>query len=346
MTFNPDVNALICANCASKKEIMSSTDQIKEYDFTTAEMERGSNWGGETSVIKCEKCGAETVFDTYSTAQFCAFCNSPRIVKADKAAGIPPESIIPFKMNQVKAKEYFSTWIQRRYMAPSALKKKYSTQPIKGIYIPYWTYDSETFSSYRGEGGTYYYVTESYTAQENGKTVTKTRQVRHTRWWPTNGDYSRFFDDVLVNASKQVNNSIIVDIEPFDLTMLEGYKPEFLSGFYAERYSVNLKEGWDIARSKVELEIERGVTEQINADEVRNLQIETDCNEIKFKHVLLPVWILAYSYKDKVFTSMINGQTGKVSGHSPVSSFKVLCLIGLGVVVAILIYFMINNYSS
>jgi hypothetical protein len=142
--------------------------------------------------------------------------------------------------------------------------------------------------------------------------------------------YSEFFNDVLVNASKQIDENLMNKLEPFEFSELLHYKPEFLSGFIAERYSIGLKEGWQRAVDFVKSGINRGITREINADEVRNLMVSTSYNDIKYKHILLPIWISAYTYKNKVFRYMINGQTGEVQGKAPVSPWKVSALVLLG----------------
>lgn len=327
MTFDPDNNALSCAYCGNKRIISDQSDEIKEYDYEIAEKDEPSDWGVETTVIKCENCGAETVLESYGMAQFCSFCGSSHVAKTEERAGIPPESLIPFKINEKKALESFANWIKKRYMAPRALKNNYTTKQINGVYVPFWTYDSQTVSDYTGEGGTHYWVTETYTAVENGKTVTKTRQVRHTRWWPTSGVYSQYFNDVMVNASKQVREKKISRIESYQLSDLVGYKPEYLSGFYAERYSIGLREGWGIAGNMIKDRIHEGIIREINADEVRNLHVDTKHRNIKYKHILLPIWISSYSYKNKIYHFMMNGQTGEVGGKAPLSPAKVLLLI-------------------
>jgi len=343
MTFEPENNALVCAYCGNKKVISDQHNEIIEYDYETAQTDESKDWGVETTVIKCENCGAETVLGSYDSAQFCTFCGSPHVIKTDAAAGIPPESLIPFKISDKKAMENFGDWIKKRYMAPRALKRSYSIKGIKGVYVPFWTYDSETVSTYTGEGGTYYYVTETYTTVENGKTVTRTRQVRHTRWWPTSGVYSEAFDDVMVNASKQVRDKEVSGIEAYNLTELVGYKAGYLSGFYAERYSIGLKEGWSLACDDIKDRIQRGIIRKINADEVRNLQFKTQHNNIKFKHILLPIWISSYTFKNKIYNFMINGQTGQVSGKAPLSIGKVFFMIMIGICIVLTFYMLGKN---
>lgn len=345
MVFDPGTNSLSCPYCGSKLEISNDTSLIKEYDFAGAEDSSGGDWGGETRVIKCGGCGAETVLGVNETAQFCAFCGSSHIVVNDSTAGIAPESLIPFGITEKNAKQFFGGWIKKRFFAPRALKTSYQAQRLKGVYIPCWTYDSDTYSTYTGEGGTYYYVNETRWVTENGKQVQKSVPVRKIRWWPTSGTYSRFFDDVPVYASRQRDAGLMARLEPFDRNGLVHYKAEYLSGFLAERYSIGLKEGWETALGVINREIRQGVIRQINADEVRNLNIDTYFNNIKYKLTLLPIWLSTYTYKGKAYSFMINGQTGKVSGHSPLSPWKIALLSAAVIAVAVLAYFLFGRHA-
>ncbi len=334
MVFDPKKQKLVCLYCSNESEINFEKGNINENDFYNAESTGNKNWGNEKRIIKCESCGAETVLDENSTAQFCAFCGSSHIIKTEESAGIVPESLIPFKISKDKAEELFSNWIKKLFFAPKALKSSYDMKRMNGVYIPFWTYDCDTLSDYTAEKGTYYYVTETEWVEQNGERKQVTKQVRKTRWDFVSGNYSKFFDDILINASEQINKHIIIKLEPFNLNELVQYKPEFLSGFLAERYSVDLKSGWKLAEETIESDLRFQIQRQIGGDEVRSLRVSTAYDAIKFKHILLPIWISAYMYKRKVYRFMINGQTGEVDGESPVSIIKVLLLI-LGIVAVI-----------
>src|SRR6185436_6511774 len=120
---------------------------------------------------------------------------------------------------------------------------------ISGVYLPFWTYDTNTTSYYTGERGEHYYVTETYyTTDSNGKQVQQTRQVQHTHWYPASGSVSRWFDDVLVAASVSLALNRLEALEPWDLAELRPYDPAFLSGFKAQRYQVDLAKGFDRVR--------------------------------------------------------------------------------------------------
>jgi len=342
MTFNPESQSLQCPYCQNKIDIAGNNELIMEYDFNSKSEKPSENWGSEKRVIHCESCGAETVLDATCTAEFCAFCGSSHIVSQKESAGIAPESLIPFKIPQKKAAQSFTGWIKKRFFAPNSLKTDYQAKKVTGVYIPCWTYDSDTYSVYTAEAGTYYYVTETDWVEENGQRKMVTRQVRKIRWWPTSGTYSEYFNDILINASQKIDNNLMKKLEPFSLNELNQYKPEFLSGFHADRYSVGLNEGWQEAAILAREKIRGGIISKISADEVRNLNVQTSYNNIKYKHILLPLWISAYTYKNKVYQYMVNGQTGEVQGYAPVSPWKVaitvvLSLIVIGIIAYILL---------
>lgn len=344
MNFDPESQTLLCPFCTHRIEIETIEGDIHEYDLASVEDDLAvQNWGDEKRVIQCDTCGAKTVVSVTDISQFCAFCGSSHVIKVEETPGIAPESVIPFQISKEKAMGLFHTWIKNRPFAPKALKSEHRTERITGVYIPYWTYDADTYSTYSGQAGTYYYVTETHWVTENGKRKQVTRQVRKTRWRPTSGTYAAYYDDVLINASKEIEAKILAKLEPYHLNELQHYKPQFLSGFLAERYSVGVKAGWEWAKERVRESIHRGIVAKINADEVRGLQVHTSYNQIKYKHILLPVWISAYMYKGKVYQYMINGQTGEVQGQAPVSPWKIALLVAVGLVVVGAAFWYVNH---
>jgi hypothetical protein len=61
-----------------------------------------------------------------------------------------------------------------------------------------------------------------------------------------------------------------------------------------------------------------------------------------YKHVLFPVWIASYRYRDKVYHFLINGQTGEVQGQAPISWIKVALVV---ILVAIVVFVMVMLFS-
>lgn len=342
--FDPKSGALKCHYCGSITEIENIDDEIVEHSFTkVADNEPAEKWQGSTKLVQCENCGGQTILEDSAVANKCKFCGSPHVVSLSEFSGIKPESLIPFKISKKQVRVLFKKWIAKKPFAPRALKKEYKGDKLNGIYIPYWTYDSDTFSAYTADAGTYYYVTQSYTVMINGKPQRRTRQVRKTRWRRVSGTYPRFFNDILVNASNRENTGLMTSIEPFRIEGLLPYKPDYLSGFSAERYAVSLKSGWGTAKNKAVQILENEVTRKLKADVVKNLHLKTSYSDIKYRHTLFPIWLSSYTYRNKTYKYAVNGQTGRFNGKAPVSILKVLLTVIITVVVIILVAYLIGE---
>lgn len=333
MEFEPGAEGQKCPYCGHENPIPRSEADIEELDFRShlatlsesAEME-------ERLTIKCSDCAAETTADPNVTSQECAFCGSPIVATAASKKQLRPRSLLPFKIKRDEARTAFGEWIKGRWFAPNDLKRRARSEgKLAGMYVPYWTYDSDTTSFYRGQRGEYYWVTELYTATENGKSLRKTRQVRKIRWWPVSGTVWESFDDVLVLASNSLPRKYTEKLEPWDLQSLAPYKDDYLSGFRAESYQVDLEEGFKYARQIMDAAIRVLVCRNIGGDEQRISSVNTQHDNVTFKHTLLPIWISAYRYSKKIYRFLVNARTGEVQGERPFSWVKITLAVLLAV---------------
>jgi hypothetical protein len=211
------------------------------------------------------------------------------------------------------------------------------------VYLPFWTFDAYTSSWWRAEAGYYYTVKEQYwTNDDEGRRVQRTRDVQKIRWQPASGSLTLHFDDVLVPASTSVERGMVERIYPFDTGALAPYQPDFLSGWAAEAYTVDLRGGWTTGQGIIESEVRQACAAEVPGDTHRNLQVSTAFSNMKYKHVLFPVWIASYRYQDKVYHFLINGQTGEVQGQAPISWIKVALVVALVVIVLAVIFWLIS----
>jgi LSD1 subclass zinc finger protein len=326
LQFAPGTNHLKCPACGTENEIEISTQIFEELDFelfvNNFEKEAPTQ---EVATIKCSGCGAQTTFNPNVVSDSCPCCGTPQVVKnATTTHSIQPKALLPFAINQERAFEQFRIWIKTLWFAPNKLKQ-YARQleKLSGLYIPYWTYDSNTSSDYTGEKGIDYQVSESYTSIENGKSVSKTRTVTKTRWSNVSGHVDNLFDDILVVASKSLPREYVEKLEPWELQNMVPFNESYLSGFKTESYQVDLKEGFDDAKIKMDERIRVAVCRDIGGDRQRIHTLNTIYNNITFKHILLPIWISAYLYKEKIYRFLINGRTGEVQGERPYSWVKI-----------------------
>ncbi len=309
---------------------------ILEHDLFSAPANIG--WGTNTKSITCESCGAKTSADLKISGN-CAFCGSNFVKELEPDPNlIRPESLIPFSIEKDNALSLFKKWLGKGFFRPSNLKKLGRLKNIHGIYIPFWTYDCNAHSNWTAMSGYHYYVTETYRTDEG----TKTRQVRKTRWVPSNGRRQGFYNDVLVPASKGLDHDLASKIYPFHLQQLTPYKSEFLAGWMAEEYAISLPEGWLVAQKKVRSSEYSECSRDVPGDTHTGLSVHTTLTDPKYKHVLLPVWVASYHYKKKLYHFLVNGQTGEVQGEAPISWLKVAAVI-LAVAGVVMTIWLLSN---
>jgi hypothetical protein len=288
----------------------------------------------EEELVRCEKCGAEQHLPESHFAAHCAFCAAPIVSKGYARRHVKPGAVVPFHVTREQAQEAFRKWVRGLWLAPGELKRMaQSDAAISGTYLPFWTYDCHTASDYSGERGEDYYTTETYTTKNaSGQSVTQTRQVRRTNWFPASGHVERFHDDVLVMASESLPHSLRGATLEWKLAALVPYQAEYVSNYRAEAYAIGLKDAYPVAKRTIDAQVHDLVRQDIGGDQQRVHHVDTRYDDVKFKHVLLPVWLSAYRFGDKTYRFLVNGQTGDVAGESPVSWQKVT-LIAIGVVI-------------
>lgn len=328
MDFDPTTGGLSCPYCGHTQTISVNEEEpqtAQELDFASAERVENCDWGVAKKTVLCKACGAESVYDALEISAVCPFCGSNQVMEAADQNTMAPGGVVPFAITDEKASELFKTWIKKKWFCPKLAKESAKAKHFKGVYLPYWTFDAKTKTDYKGEYG------KDRTIERNGESKTI------TDWYKTQGHYEESFDDELVVASTNHNQSILKQLEPFNTADNKTYKPEYVAGFVAERYAVGIKDAWKMAMESIKMKLTNSISSKIrtekDADHVRSLQLDTVYNDITYKYLLLPVWLSSYKYKDKVYQFMVNGQTGKVAGKSPVSAIKVtICII---VVIAI-----------
>lgn len=324
LEFKPGTQSLACAHCGSTEAIEITEEGVEELNFLAwLEKSATEESTAEVLAVKCRHCGAETSFPPHVTADRCPFCAAPIVAKAVSRRLLRPRAVLPFSVPEQRAGEAFHKWIGSRWFAPNDLRRQAARERMDGAYLPAWTYDARTVTSYAGQRGDDYYVTQTYTAVENGRTVRKTRQVRHTRWTPVAGRVRDDFDDVLVVASTSVPRALLRKLEPWDLKNLHGYKDEYVSGFVSQSYEIDLREGFGHAKKIMAAAIENHIRRDIGGDHQRIHNADTRYSDVTFKYVLLPIWISAYRYREKSYRFVVNGRTGEPAGERPWSVWKI-----------------------
>lgn len=361
LVFDAAKNSMVCRFCGyvapveetgSATEVQTQTqvdqaavESIEEHNLTewlnkTASAQ-DTGWGTETKTFKCNSCNAAVAVEPGVTATVCPFCGSHHVIPQEQSTKlIKPESLIPFQVDQKAAISKFRTWLGKGWFRPNEVKRiaNNAEARVQGVYLPFWTFDAQTFSNWTADAGYYYYVTERYTTTVNGRRETRTRQVRKVRWQPASGQHNEFFDDILVYATRSVKERILQNIYPFDTKQLVPYRPQYLAGWRAEEYQVDLGEAWNMGQNIIKERLNAACAAEVPGDTQRNLRVNTRFDKLTFKHTLLPVWLASYRFGNKVYNFMVNGQTGKVQGEAPISWWKVALAILIALILLACIF--------
>jgi ribosomal protein S27E len=288
-------------------------------------------------VFHCEDCGAEVTFEGATVSSTCPFCGAAHVVERPGEEGrILPESVIPFAVDQGKAHAAWKAWLGRGIFRPKELKDVAGEERLKGVYVPFWTFDARAWSRWTAEAGWHYYV--SVPDGRGG-----TRREQRTRWEHASGQRSDEYDDVLIAAGSGLDVRMIEKVYPYRLPELQPYKSAYLSGWLAEEYAVGPIDGWHLAREKINAEQERRCARDVPGDTHRFLRVWTQHGDVTWKHLLLPLWIATYRYRDKTYRFVVNGQTGSIAGTKPVSAIRVVLAILVAAAVGIGLYFLLRN---
>lgn len=338
MDFDPATGGLHCPYCDYLEEIPAAEageeGSAQELDFESADQTGNCDWGAAKKIVICKACGAQSVYDELQIANECPYCGSNQVMEEKGEETMAPGGVVPFQVTAGQAASKFAAWIKRKLFCPRAAKESAKPGAFKGVYLPYWTFDARTQSDYEGEYG----IDRRVKRGDQEKTVTD--------WYPVRGHYREDFDDELVLASTRYEESLMRDVEPFNTAGNKKYKPEYVAGFIAERYSVGLKDAWEKARRfikrKLENNIEVKITEEHRADHVRLKRVNTSYRDVTYKYLLLPVWLSAYQFKGKTYHFMVNGQTGNAGGNTPLSALR----IAIAVVLVIAVFLLVSDYAK
>ena len=333
--WNPSRQLLVCPFCGTSAPftVDAQSGALVENDLAKALRDlpdEARGWLADKRTVQCQSCKAVSVFDPERVGQNCGFCGSPSLVDyAEIKAPIRPQSLLPFKISEPQVREQIRRWYASKWLAPGTLKNRALVDRVRGVYIPYWTFDAQAVCPWEAEAGHYYYTTESYRDNQGRN---QTRQVRHVRWEPASGLVRHFFDDEPVPGTHGVSHALLRQVEPFQTAELVPYDTAFLSGFIVEHYQIVLLDAAQASQDAMTRRLEELCAAEIPGDTHRNLQIHPTFSAQTFKHILVPIWLLTYLYATKMYQVVVNGYDGRMAGQYPKSPWKIALLVLLAII--------------
>lgn len=325
LEFQPGTQKIKCEHCDTELEAAAIEELYRAKELMAAQAAdnedikwnkaNAEKWSPEEvasmKTFVCESCGAEIIADGNTMATECCYCGHAVMIPQRFSGSLRPDYIIPFKTTKDEAMKAISEFYKGLWLLPSGFMTNNRIETVQAIYVPFWLFDSfvNTLASFHAK------KIRVYT--DGDETVTETSHYECLR----QGNMS--FAKIPVDGSEKMNNDYMESIEPFDYTDMVPFSNGYMTGFLADKYDVDD----EAAMPRADERIKESTIEQLQESVQGYESVEcTDSAMHKIQgsvsYAMAPVWIVTSRYKNKIYTFMMNGQTGKVAGDLPVSWIK------------------------
>lgn len=313
LEFHPPTQNWKCNYCFSEFTKEQLDDAYQQEESKTPEEDNL-----ELDSYKCTSCGAELIADGTTSATFCLYCKSPTIIKSRFSGKFKPKNLIPFRLTQEEARDIYKEWIGKRRFVPDEFKGKREIDKITGIYAPFWLFDCQVEGVIDGEGT----MVSSWSDGEYRYTNTKYYRVFRRG----NAEYHK----VPVDASKKLDDKFMHLIEPYNYEDLKDFSMQYMSGFMAEKYDVEAWEAREVLKERVENYFQERLKNTVDGYATYSTKSsDVNISNANQDYSMLPIYLLINKYKGKEHVFMVNGQTGKVVGDTPISVKKQVVFAGI-----------------
>lgn len=315
IAFDSTLQKMKCPYCDTEfdMETLASYDAglNGEQDSMKWETSAGTQWQeGEADGLRtyvCKSCGGEIVGDENTAATSCPFCGNPVVMMGQFSGVLKPDLVIPFKLDKNAAKAGLMQHLSGKRLLPKIFKDQNHIDEIKGIYVPFWLFDTDADAQVR-------YRTTKVRVWSDSK-----YDYTDTSHFLVNRSGSVSFEHIPVDGSTKMPDDLMESIEPFNFSAAVNFQTAYLAGYLADKYDVDAEQSIERANERV-----KRSTEEVFASTVHGYQtVVTESSNIrlhggKAKYALYPVWILNTTWQGKKYTFAMNGQTGKFVGDLPV----------------------------
>ncbi len=325
MVYNPETESLFCPSCKSAKKVVSKSGMPKHNVDDNSELltNKNQDWSKQNKSMECPNCGAHVVLNNFQVTSHCPYCDTSLIVSTNNSSVKQPDSIIPFKISRKQAEIKFKEQIKGRALAPKKFKQSIKADEIHAYYFPSFIFDANCSSTYSGRLYTTYTVKD-----KNGFSETKKRH------FSINGIKNTNHTNIEIEASSKLSQAELSSVRPYNFNEVKQYTDEFVYGYELECNSSSVKETSNQVKHSIEQKIKSEILISYKHDGVEKLDINTHYDSFKYSYCALPMYRINYTYKDKKYSNVMNGQTGKLGGDYPKSKAKIISLV-LGILLIV-----------
>lgn len=304
LQFDVEQKSLRCQHCA-REQALAGPSSLPGHDYEAWIACESDSRPAQAAAVQCPNCGGSTTLPAAISAQPCPICGTSLIkVSTPMQLTLPPDAIIAFAVNEAALPDLLHSWARQKRMAPNDLKRRHrmNANP-QGIYVACWVFEARTRTRY------------------TGKRVIK--RGKHEHYKKVEGELRLLIDDEIVPAGSSKAGGRLQRLAPWPLHELRPYADQFIAGFTVTAGDSLPSKGYARALPRMEARIKEAIERDIGGDAAPIItSMEPAMADVRFKHILLPVWVGSYQYGGKNWPFYVNGQTGAVWGEYPESRIK------------------------
>lgn len=321
LRFSARDGAMACAHCGVTRALPApatqTVDQKTHIDEGLDLSRLPESALEEVRLAHCPDCGADVEFAPNLHSTECPFCTTPVVVDTGPARRIKPQGVLPFEVPLETARDSIRSWLGSHFMAPDALAADATEHKgLQGVYVPVWTFDADLDVRYAGKS--------------TKRVLTKDMKWEKGARRETAGRVQWRMEDVHIHASVGLPEAEVNRLNPWDLSKLRPYGPAYLSGFRAEAYQSDLAAAKTALDGRLQTLVNPVLYKDMGGYDPKVTETVIDVGDLWYRPMLLPVWVYAYRFRDKVYRVTVNGQTGEVRGEYPISKVKKVVRVVVG----------------
>ncbi|MCR4615649.1 MAG: hypothetical protein K5756_05825 [Clostridiales bacterium] len=320
LEFDIKTQKMLCPFCSGSfdpKSIGDSGVPAAAEKWDRPENEWRSDEIEKIKTYICKSCGGEIITEATTAATSCPYCGNP-VVLSDRVEGLlKPDYVIPFQQTKEDAKNALRDFVQKNRFAPGKFKRENRLEEIKGMYVPFWLFDSNVFAS------------AEFEARRIRRWSEGEYDCAETSYYSVSRAGDMRFENIPVDASKKMSDDLMDSLEPFYFKGAEKFLPSYLAGFLADKYDVSLEDSVPRADERIKNSANQALSGTVSGyDSVSVKHNDVHITSRGSKYALFPVWLLNTKHNGINYRFAMNGQTGKFIGNLPISKGKLAALFG------------------
>lgn len=338
MVYDPATRELKCTQCGSHRHF-DKVNTVRKHKLSDADNVSTRQWSQTEKVLKCTSCGAEVILHSHEISQKCPYCGSFYVTDTEQLPGMAPDAVVPFAFDTGDARQKFIDAVKHKVFVPTRFKKDLPHCDISGIYFPCFVFDADTQTDFRG-------IIEKNISRPtphtiDGRVQYETVSVKQH----ISGHCNMDFRDLLVESSHRIDYAQLQSILPYNMADSYSFDSRFLNGYVVEHFADPMKHCYQVAKDDMHSAIKKRILSKYDYDEVLSLRLDTSYANEMYSYRLLPMYNVAFQYKDKQYNAIMNGQTGKVGKGLPISAGKIATaiLVPLGIILALILIICMFN---